>query len=184
METYAASLLASALPFDTLGAVLIWAGLFAANHWIARLTRAANDGQQFVDVDDWTKLRRGFEPRSIVAQIVFGAIVLGIAHWLGGPAFVFFAGGLIVSKCFGLAMNVQGLWAARTMAQAGAARGKLTFTTASAFRHMGHRLGAAALTCLLAGVILASLALLGGALFLAATAGGCFRRARGSATRA
>jgi hypothetical protein len=183
LKTYADSLLASALPFGMWGAVVIWAGLFAANQWVARLTRAANDAQHSIDVDDWSRLRRGFEPRSIVSQIVFGALVLAIAQWLGGPAFVFLAGGLIVSKGCGLAMNAQGLWAARAMAHVDAARGRLTFTTSSAFRHMGHRLGAAALSCMLAGAVVANLALWGGALFLAVTAGGCFNRARDLSAR-
>jgi hypothetical protein len=178
LEKYVTSLLESELPFDAWVAALVWVALFLANHWTARSTRAANDAQTFIAVEDWSALRRGYEPKYIVAQVLFAGIVFLFAWLLGRSAFAFFAGGLIVAMAYGLALNVQGLLSARALARANAASGVLTFSTPSAFRHMAHRVTGGALGCLLMGLALAHLALLGGALFLASTAGGYFRRAR------
>ena len=178
MEQYVRSLLESALPFDAWVAALIWVALFLANHWTARSTRTANDAQTFIAVEDWSALRRGFEPRYMVGQVLFAAIVFLFGWLLGGPAFVLLAGGLIVAMAYGLALNAQGLLSARAMARPDAANGVLTFSTPSAFRHMSHRVAGGALGCFLMGLALAHLALLGGALFLASTACGYLRRAR------
>jgi hypothetical protein len=178
LETYVNALFESELPFEPWVAALIWVFLFAANRWIARSTRAANDAQHAVAVEDWNALRRGFEPKYVVAQIMVAGIVFLLALLLGGPAFVFLAGGLIVALAFGLGLNLQGLLSARALARPNAVIGSVTFTTASAFRHMAHRAGGAALVCLLTGLVLAHLALLGGALFLASTASGYLRKAR------
>jgi hypothetical protein len=178
LERYVTSLLESKLPFEPWVAALTWVALFLANHWIARSTRIANDAQNFIAVEDWSALRRGFEPKYIVAKVLFAGIVFLFALLLGGSAFVFFAGGLIVAIAYGLALNVQGLLSARAMARPNAANGALTFSTASAFRHMAHRVGGGAFACFLLGLTLAHLALLGGALFLASTARGYLRRAR------
>jgi hypothetical protein len=175
---YLTSLLESELPFEPWVAALAWVVLFLLNHWIARSTRVANDSQAFIAVEDWSALRRGFRLRSIVVRLLFTAVVFLFAMLLGGSAFVFFAGGLIVSMIFGIALNLQGLFSARALGRPNAASGKLTFTTASAFRHMAHRVGAGAFACLLMGLALAHLALLGGALFLAVIAGGYLQRAR------
>jgi hypothetical protein len=178
LDNYVTFLFESKLPFEPWFAVLAWLVLFLANHRIARSARVANDSQNFLTVEDWSVLRRGFEPRYIVAKILFASIVFLFALLLGGSAFVFLAGGLIVAMACGLALNVQGLLSVRAIARPNAVNGSLTFSTASAFRHMAHRVGAGALACLLIGLALAHLALLGGALFLAATASGYLRRAR------
>jgi len=178
LENYITSLLESALPFEPWVAALVWVLLFLANHWIARFTRVANDAQNFIAVDDWSALRRGFKPKYIAAQVFFACIVFLVALLLGGSAFVFFAGGLIVAIAYGLALNAQGLLSARAMASPNAANGALVFSMASAFRHMAHRVAGGAFAYFLIGLALAHLALLGGALFLASTAGGYLRRAR------
>jgi hypothetical protein len=182
LETYVNALFESELPFEPWVTALIWVSLFAVNRWVARSTRAANDAQHAVTVEDWSALRRGFEPKYVVAQILVAGIVFLVALLLGGSAFVFFAGGLIVALAFGLGLNLQGLLSARAMGRPNAVIGSVTFTTASAFRHMAHRAGGAALACLLTGLVLANLALLGGALFLASTASGHLRKARARAT--
>jgi hypothetical protein len=181
VEQYFTALLASDLPFAHWIAVLAWAALFFANHRIVRITRAANDAQHFIAVEDWSALRRGLEPKYMLARILFAAIVFAVALFLDGPAFAVLAGGLIVAMAYALALNVQGLWSARALAHADAATGVLTFSTASAFRHMAQRVAGGALACFIMGVVLAQLALIGGALFLALTARSYLRRARKAA---
>jgi hypothetical protein len=177
LEAYVISLLASDLPFDAWFAALAWLALFFANYRVAQATRMANDAQSVLKVEDWNALRRGFEPKNIAAKIVFAAIVFLLASLLGGPAFVLLAGGFIVATAYGVGLNLQGLLSARAMAEPNAVSGSVTFTTASALRHMAQRAAGGALACLLMGLALAHLALLGGALFLAATAHGYVRRA-------
>ena len=178
MEKYVTSLLGSELPFDPWVVALTWVALYLANHWIARSTRVANDAQGFIAVQDWSALRRGFEPKYMVGQVLFACIVFLFALLLSGPAFVFFAGGLTVATAYGLALNVQGLLSARALGRSDAATGTLTFSTASAFRHMAHRLCGGSLACFLAGWALAHLALLAGALFPGSASSAYWRRAR------
>ena len=101
-----------------------------------------------------------------------------LALMLGRAAFVFFAGGMIVASACGVGLSAQGLLTARALARPDAVNGAVTFSTASAFRHMAHRAAGAAVPCLLMGLVLAHLALLGGAFFLASTASGYLRKAR------
>lgn len=178
METYVNELLESELPFEPWVAALIWVALLVASRWIAQSLRAANDAQRAVTVEDWSVLRRSLEPRYLVIQVLVAGIVFVLALKLGGAAFVFLAGGLIVASAFGLGLSAQGLFTARALARPNAVNGSVTFSTASAFRHMAHRAGGAAIACLLAGLVLAHLALLGGALFLASTGNSYLRKAR------
>jgi hypothetical protein len=178
LETYVNELLASELPFDPSVAALIWIALFIASRWIAQSLRAANDAQHAVTVEDWGPLRRSLEPKYAVVQILVAGTVFVLALMLGRHAFVFLAGGMIVASACGLGLSAQGLFTARALARPNAVNGSVTFSTASAFRHMAHRAGGAAVACLLIGLVLAHLALLGGALFLASTGNGYLRKAR------
>lgn len=182
METYIGLLLGSQLPFEPWLAALIWAVLFLANHWLARSLRAANDAQPFVAVEDWSVVRRGLEPKHVMLQILFACLVFLFGLSLGRSAFVFFVGGLLITIVNVLALNVQGLLTARAMADRSTATGALTFSVPLAFRHMAHRLTGGAIACLVAGLALAHLALLGGALLLGSAAAGCQRRARSTST--
>jgi hypothetical protein len=97
LDSYVTSLLNSELPFDAWIVALTWLVLFLANHWIARSAREANQSQKLVAVEDWSFLRRSSEPKYILAQFLFAGVVFSFGVFLGGPAFVFFAGGLLVA---------------------------------------------------------------------------------------
>lgn len=183
MEQYFASLFDSDLPFEPWVAALAWIVLFGANRRAARAARAANDAQHCIAVEDWSALRRGFEPRFMARQILFAAFVFAIALWLRGPVFVFLVGGMIVTMAYAVALNVQSILSARALARPDTASGMLTFSTPAAFRHMAHRVGGGAMACLLIGLVVAHLAPIGAAFFLAATAAGYLRRARRAAAR-
>ena len=183
MGTYVDELLESTLPFEPWVAALIWVALFIASRWIAQSLRAANDAQQAVAVEDWSALRRNLEPKYVVAQVLVAGVVFVLALMLGRAAFVFLAGGMLVASSCGLGLSVQGLFTARALARPNAVGGSVTFSTTSAFRHMAHRAAGAAVACLLIGVVLAHLAMLGGALFLASTGNGYLRKARAHSRR-
>jgi len=178
LETYVNELLASELPFEPWAAALIWVALFIASRWVAQSLRAANDAQHAVAVEDWSALRRSLEPKYVIPQVLVAGIVFVLALKLGRAAFVFLAGGMIVASACGLGLSVQGLFTARALARPNAVDGSVTFSTTSAFRHMAHRAAGAAVACLLIGVVLAHLAVLGGALFLASTGNAYLRKAR------
>lgn len=177
MDTYLASLFDSELPFDPWVAALTWLVLFVANQGCARSARAAHDAQKFISVEDWGALRRGFEPKYMLAQLLLASGVFVFGFFLGRPAFAFFAGGLIVAKTCALSLNVQSIFSARALAVSGAAEGSVTLSTALALRQAAQRLGCSALACLLMGLVVLHLALLGGALILASGAWGFLRRA-------
>lgn len=178
MEHYVTSLLESDLPFGPLAAAVAWATLFIANHWIVVSARRANDAQHLVAVEDWSALNRSSEPRRVVVQVAYGGIVFACALFLGGFAYVFFAGGLIVALALAIGLNLQGLLSARDLARPNVATGLLSFSTEGALRRMAHRTIGVALTALVAGLLLAHMALLGGAFFLFPLAMGYRRRAR------
>lgn len=174
MESYGTFLLESELPFGLWVAPLVWLTLFFVNHWVSRAVRAANDAQHSLGVDDWTPLRRPFQPRYVAAQILVSVAVFPLAVLVGGSGYIFFAGGFICAIAYVLALNLQGLLSARALARPNAATGKLTFSTSSAFRHTAHRLLGGACASLVVGLVVAHLALLGGAFFLASMAiGSC-----------
>jgi len=159
-------------------AALVLLVLLIANYCLALYLRHANDAQHFLAVADWTPFRRVSRPKYLLVQIVFVGIVFLLGLDRGGAAYVFLAGGVLVFLSFHLGLNLQGLLSARGLAHPDAATGALTYSTAAAFRHMAHRILGAAVASLVAGLALGHLALLGGALFLAAAAVGSWRRAR------
>jgi hypothetical protein len=178
LEAYIATLLDSELPFDAWIAAVTWVALFIANHWVARIARAANDAQKLVAVEDWSVVRRGFEPKYMLAQILLAGGLFMVGFFLGRLAFTFFAGGLIVARVCAFSLNVQSVFFARSMSDPGAGTGALALSTPLALKQVSQRLGGSALACLLLGLALAHLALLGGALLLSSTAVGYSRRAQ------
>ena len=178
MDSYVTSLLESQLPFGPWIAALAWAALFVANHRVLRSLRAANDAQRSIEAENWSVLRRSSEPKHIVAQVMVAGVGFLFGFILGGGGYVFFVGGLIVAIAYTLALNLQGLLSARALAQPNATTGTLTFSTGSALRYSAHRAVVGAFASFVVGLLLAHLALLGGAFFLASMAAGCLRRAR------
>jgi hypothetical protein len=159
-------------------AAIFWSVLFLISHLVARRARTASDAQAVVVVEGRKALGRGFQPRYILAQLVFAASLMLVAFYLGEPAFVFFVGGMLVSVIFTLGLNIQSFLSAAGMARGNAATGQLTLSTAFSFRQMAQRMLGAAIICLLLALTLAHLAPMGGVLLLGSTAAGYFRRAR------
>jgi len=135
LDSYVTSLFNSQLPFDAWIVALTWLVLFFANHWIARSARAANQSQALAAVEDWSILRRSSESKYILAQFLFASMVFSFGVFLGGPAFVFFAGGLLVAIACTLSLSVQALLSARSMADPDAAMMGL-HTSAHSEEHM------------------------------------------------
>jgi hypothetical protein len=175
---YLASLLDSEIPFGPWTVAVVWSALFLANHWLARSAREANDAQHVISIEDVSVMRRGLQPKYIIARIAYAAVVFVVAIFLGGPAYVFFAGGLLVAMTYALALNLQAWLSARSLAEPNVGKGSFTFSTGAALQHMAQRLIQGALATFILGLVLGHLALLGGVLFLASTAGGYWRKSR------
>ena len=110
--------------------------------------------------------------------MVIGLILFSAAMLLGGPAFVFFAGGLVVAVAWAIGANLQSVLSARAMLRPGEVSGALTFSTACSYRQLASRAACGAVVCVCIGLLVAHLALLGGALILGSTSMGYLRRAR------
>lgn len=182
MENYLAAFIGSQLPFGAWAAALIWLLLFIASHLTARRARVASEAQAVVVIEGRKALSRGFQLRYVVAQIVFAASLMLVTFFLSEPAFVFFAGGLIVSVAFTFGLNVQSYLSAVAMTRENAVTGQLKFSTAFSYGQSAHRLLGSAVVCLLLALVLCHLALLGGAFLLGSTSAGYFRRVRQAGT--
>lgn len=178
MENHVAAFIGSQLPFGAWAAATIWLLLFIASHLTARGARVASEAQTVVAIEGRKALSRGFQARYVVAQIVFAASLMLATFFLSEPAFVFFAGGLIVSVAFNFGLNIQSFLSAVAMTRENAVAGQLKLSIAFSFRQSAQRLLGSAVICLLLAFVLCQLALLGGAFLLGSTSAGYFRRAR------
>jgi hypothetical protein len=175
--TYWLALLNSELPFAPWIAIALWAALFVGNHLVAHATRAITAGQDIIVVQNRADLERGFRPHLVLMQALFGALIFVFALSAGAPpVYVFLGGGLIVSLTCALGLNLQAYLSAHAMQRHGAVTGSLQLSSAYATRQQVHRLAASALVCAILGGLTGHLALLGGAVLLAATALGYRRR--------
>jgi len=181
---YLVLLLRSELPFASWIVIAAWLLLFIANHLLARATRTMSARQAHVTVVNHDALRRASQPRFLFGQVLFAGVVFALTLYSGDrPVFVFLGGGMLVGLICTLGLNLQALLSAQAMMLPGAAEGSLQLSTASAFRQLVHRLTGSAFVCAMLGVLLAHLALLGGALLLGSTALG-YRRRLDTANRA
>jgi len=176
-------LLASELPFATEIVIAIWPLLFIVNHLIVRRSRAVDANQNCIVVEDRTALSRASQPKWMLVQVLYAAAVFTVSLYMGSAVFVFFGGGIDVCLICLLALNVQALLSASALRHTGAGEGTLKLSNAYAYRQLGSRLFGAAAACALLGILLAHLALFGGALLCASTATGYYRRANKAGRR-
>jgi hypothetical protein len=174
----------SRLPFGVGVAALIWLVLFIANLLVARRVARASDSQAVIVAEGRAALRRGFLPLYVFVQVSMAAMVFPVSAFVGEPFFVVLGGGQLVCVIFVLGLNVHSLLSITAMARANAVEGQLKLSVAFSFRQVAQRLIGAAVTCVLLALLLAHLALLGGAVLLGATAAGHLRRARHADARA
>jgi hypothetical protein len=175
--TYLHALLSSRLPFASWIAIALWPALFLANRLVAQALLMANDRQTSYALENRHTFKRGSDPLWTLAQVLFAGVVFTVSLYAGGALFVFLGAGLDVSVICILGLNVQALLSTLAMARPGASEGSVKLSTGYAYRQMASRLYGAALMCALMGLLVAHLALLGGALLAAAAATGYLRRA-------
>jgi hypothetical protein len=173
---YIETLLASRLPLPVWAVIAAWPALFVANHFVVRSLRELSAHQTWYVVENREAITRASRPFWMLAQVLYAACVFAFSVYAGGPVFAFFAGGLDVSLICVLGMNVQALLSTQAMSS-DTVQGTMQLSTAFTLRQFSARLAGTALMCSLLGLLLAQLALLGGAALCAATASGYLRRA-------
>ena len=183
MSEYLAALLDSELPVDAWLVALVWLGAAAGSHFLSRFARSTLGRQDLMFLEESREAARGFELKFLAAQLLFFAVVFVIALYLDGATFVFFGGGLAVASVVALGLNYHSLMFATALAGPDAGKGRVELSAAFSLNTSGHRLIGGALACLLVGLFLVNLALLGGAFVLGSAGAGYLRRARIAGSR-
>jgi hypothetical protein len=181
METYLNALEASTIPIPQWGIVIAWLIIYASAHILARMCRALSRTQQFVVTGGPPGLVKEQSLKIMLVQIILSAAVFASASFIGGPFFVFFAGGWLVTTAVSIPLTLRKIFYLRALSQPGAAEGSVTLSSQLAVKDAAFQLFGIAAFCLLLGIVFAHLALLGGALYISATAFGYFRKAKGKA---
>jgi hypothetical protein len=176
-NSYVQVLTSSTLPLPTFVVIALAVLLLVASHASQRAALAATAAQDLV--------RRGTpgadprpELRLEALRLMSASALIGASLALGPRAFAFFAGGYVLVLCYTLSANLRTVRYMRALAVAGAGEGSIAFPTATVWRARSSEALGAGLFCLLAGLLLAQLALLGAALLLLAMTSGHARRAR------
>jgi hypothetical protein len=100
-----------------------------------------------------------------------------VASFLGDIGFAILAGGWVVTTAASIGSNLRSALFLRALMESGAASGSVSFSARLALRDSSFQLFGVAALVLALGILLAQLALLGGALFIAASGVGYLRRA-------
>jgi len=178
VETYLATLAGSTLPLPAWAIGVAWVALFAATNHVTLRSQRLLASQTHVLLEDPDRLAHMQRPSVVLTQLGVFTGLLVLTYWLGETLFAFVGGGLVVALATTLGMNLHSLAFAKRLARGKGATGALTLSTAFVFDDIGHRALGGALMLLVAGVVLANGALLGGAVFLGSTGYDFLRRAR------
>jgi hypothetical protein len=177
LESYLADLQQNAIALPFWGVVTIWLFIFSGAHVLHRKSRLLSSQQMFILTEPPMSNAGGLLPRLLIGQFVFAAVVFSVGAVIGDFGFTFFAGGWVVATAVSLGFNLRSVLFLRAIAEPGAANGAVSISPSLAVRDFAFQLFGAATFCLCLGILLAHLALLGGALFIAATGVGHLRRA-------
>ncbi len=176
MENYFNNLMSSSLPLPLWVLIIIWFILFIAAHILTWKGNALANQQSFIVTRKTDELVSGQNWRLTVFQILFTSAIFTFATIIGGPFFVFFAGGWIVITAVSIPLNLRSVLYLRAIVQSEAATGSVTISNRLAVKDVAFKLYGLAAFCLILGLVMAHLALLGGALFISATATGYLRK--------
>ena len=158
---YFADLLGSTIPLPRWMVFAIWLLLLAIGHALFRLARARSATQSYIVVGESAVQRRTGSARGVVLQVLFGTVLIGAVSFLGAS----------------IGLNLRSALFLRAITEPSAASGTINLSARLALRDSSFQLFGVAALVLALGVLLAQLALLGGALFTAATGLGYLRRA-------
>jgi hypothetical protein len=161
------------------------AGLALLNYSVSLLLLDEYSKQTFVERDAWRPPGLAGRLRSDAAQLALPTAATGLVallalvadHWMRETLI----GGVLVMQMATLASNVADLLTYRALSAPNAAEGHLRYSAEYRFRSAAARLVGMTLMTALIGVLFGSTPFLVGSVFLLATAGGWYRRARQAA---
>jgi hypothetical protein len=183
MDAYLEALLSYEVAVPVWTLMLAWLSTFIATHLVVRATRSAFARQQRIAVPNDPRLSIASQPKYIAAQVLFAAVIFATCLALGGSFAAFFAGGLVVASAVALGLNYYGLMYARALTKEVSGNGQVQLSTSFAIANGGNQMLGGALACLILGLVLANLSLLGGVLFLGSTGIGYLRKAQSGSVR-
>jgi hypothetical protein len=158
---------------------MLWLIIFASMHILQRKALSLARRQNFVVFESPAGMNKEPSLRLIVVQIILAAAIFALSAMGGAAVFSFCAGGWIVMTTASVGLMIRSSLYLRALSQAGAAAGAIKLSNYLANSDKAYQIFGTATFCLMLGLLLANLALLGGALFSFATAIGYLRRAKG-----
>jgi hypothetical protein len=178
MEKYFAELQASPIPLPKWGVIVLWVVIFCFANVLARKSRAHLGEQQFIINENTAGLIRKESLKLTLIRIALSGAIFAYASFFGGPIFSFTAGGWVVLAAVSISLQMRSYFFLRALSRPDAAKGSVTLSARLVIKQQAFHLFGLAALCLLLGILLAHLALFGGALFISATAYGYLRKTR------
>lgn len=178
MEKYFAELQASPILLPKWGVVVLWVVIFGLANVLSRKIRAHADEQQFIINENTSGLIRKESLKLTLIRIALSAAIFAYASFFGGPIFSFVAGGWVVLTAVSIPLQVRNYFFLRALSGPSAAKGSVTLSGPLVIKQQAFHLFGLAVLCLLLGILLAHLALFGGALFISSTAYGYLRKTK------
>jgi hypothetical protein len=176
LNTYLNDLQFSTLALPEWAVFLFWLVLFVGSHLLHLQCHALLRKQAHIALAESARARPYSLPL-VGVQIAYALAIFIGSDWLGHASFVFLAGGWVVHTAVSFAANVQSTLFLIALTKPGAAEGAVQYSARQTARDSAYQMLGGATLCLCTGVLLAHLALLGGALFLAAAGVGYLRKA-------
>jgi hypothetical protein len=178
VDAFWESLFNSRLLTSPMPAASIIVALYCSGYLVHRKALALFHAQSLIAGEQLTPTEQKYGIYLPLAQLSYIGAVFLLAVYGGGAFFTFLGGGLIVVLLIYNTHGLRTVWFYHTLAEPGAATGAVSMSAPFLIRSRAGFYLASALTCLLAGLLMCHLALLGGAFILGATGLGYLRRAR------
>lgn len=178
METYFNHLMSSSLPIPLWALILFWLILYAVSQVLFRKANALRNKQTLITTGHTGELVREQNWKLSIVQVLFTSAIFASATLIGGAFFVFFAGGWIVITAASIPVNLSAILFRHALTQPDAGTGSVILSNRLAVKDAAFKLLGLAVFCLLLGLVMAHLALLGGAFFLFVTASGYLRKVK------
>jgi hypothetical protein len=181
MDGYVDTLLASTLPLGPWALAVLWVAFLLSSYALLLWGQRLRSSQVFISFP--AGMLPSLSVRLFALRLVVGLVVFGAAALAGREGSVFVAGGWCIAGAVALSSNVRSLLFFRALSGANSASGRIDYTVRLALINQVGELFAAALLCLLLGLLLPHLALLGAAFVLGATALGFLRKSLAAPAR-
>jgi len=180
MAEYFTALQSTRLPLPLWGVVVLWCLLYLVSFALTRAQRSVLKAhpQNLIATGEPTGQIREQSWRLACVQVLLTAAIFTSAYFLGEPAFVFLAGGWLVTTAVSIPLALRRILFNRALAAPGAASGSVTLSYDLIIQSVAFELLGAAAFVLVLGICLSHSALLGGALFIGATGLGYLRKTR------